>query len=220
MKIEKSTFEFLNALTQNNTREWFQENKSRYELAHRNVKDFITAFIAEVAKFDPKITTDIDASKCLFRIYRDVRFSKNKAPYKTWFSAGVSLEGRKLAGPEYYIHIEPQKSFIACGYWRPEKPHLDLIRQEIDYNPLALKTALDKGGWKLDELSHEDKLKRPPAGYTTDHEYIEQLKLKSFILYKHLDQKDLTAYDAIQTLNDVCQSMYPFKMFIHQALDQ
>ncbi|MBE8712912.1 DUF2461 domain-containing protein [Sphingobacterium hungaricum] len=220
MNIKRSTFDFLEQLTKNNNREWFQENKALYDDAHQNVKDFITAMIVELSKFDPQITTDIVASKCLFRIYRDVRFSKNKDPYKTWFSAGISLDGRKLAGPEYYFHIEPEKSFIACGYWRPEKLHLELIRQEIDYNSAAMKTALKKGGWQVEDLSSEDKLVRPPAGYDAENENIEQLKLKSFILYKKLEQKDLTSDKAMQNVIDACESMYPFKLFIHQALDQ
>src|SRR5690606_20273314 len=103
-------------LRENNSREWFQAHKEVYDKANDNVKAFITALIAEMSVFDPHINTDIQASRCLFRIYRDTRFSKDKTPYKTWFAAGISVDGRKLDGPEYYLHIEPGKNFLAAGY--------------------------------------------------------------------------------------------------------
>lgn len=145
MKIEKQTLDFLNQLRENNNREWFQENRALYEAALADVKDYITALIAALSEFDPHINTDIQTARCLFRIYRDTRFSKDKTPYKTWFAAGISVEGRKLDGPEYYLHIEPGKHFFAAGYWRPEKQHLHAIRQEIDYNYPELVDVLAQG---------------------------------------------------------------------------
>src|SRR5690606_39666200 len=100
MKIEKASFDFLVSLKENNNREWFQEHKAAYDAAHNNVIEFIEAIIQRLADLDPHIHTDISAKKCLFRIYRDVRFSKNKDPYKSWFAAGISVDGRKLAGPD------------------------------------------------------------------------------------------------------------------------
>ena len=220
MKIEKKTFEFLTKLKSNNDREWFQENRAIYEGALSNVKNFITSFIKELALFDPQITTDIQAAKCLFRIYRDTRFSKDKTPYKTWFAAGISLDGRKLEGPEYYLHIEPGKNFLAAGYWRPGKQHLDQIRQEIDYNFPGLEQALDQGGWTIADLSTEDKLKRPPAGYSEEDPHIDILKLKSFILYQAFEDAALTGENSIQHLVETAQRIHPFKNFIHQSLDQ
>ncbi len=220
MKIEKQTVDFLKQLRENNSREWFQAHKEVYDKANDNVKAFITALIAEMSVFDPHINTDIQASRCLFRIYRDTRFSKDKTPYKTWFAAGISVDGRKLDGPEYYLHIEPGKNFLAAGYWRPEKTHLDAIRQEIDYNVQGLEEALKAGGWKLEELSSEDKLKRAPAGYMEDHPHIEILKLKSFILYRSFSDAEITHQQGLQRLAETAQSMYPFKQYIHQALDQ
>lgn len=220
MKIEKSTFDFLTQLKSNNDREWFQANRDIYESALSNVKSFITSFIKELALFDPHITTDIQAAKCLFRIYRDTRFSKDKTPYKTWFAAGISLDGRKLEGPEYYLHIEPGKNFLAAGYWRPGKQHLDQIRQEIDYNFPALEQALQQGGWTTTDLSTEDKLKRPPAGYSEEDPHIDILKLKSFILYQAFDDGTLTSANGIQQLVETAQRIHPFKNFIHQSLDQ
>lgn len=219
MNISSSTFDFLTALKQNNNREWFNANKQAYEKAKANVEDFIQSLIVRLADFDPHIEKTISAKKCLFRIYRDVRFSTDKSPYKTWFAAGVSLDGRKLDGPEYYIHIEPHKTFVAVGYWRPKKEHLELIRQEIDYNLSAFENALQEGGWTIDDLSKEDILKRPPAGYSEDHEAIELIKLKSFILYKPLsDQQALTPF-ALEDITQIFRRTLAFKNFIHQAID-
>lgn len=220
MEIEVSTFAFFKDLAKNNNREWFLENKGRYDNAHSNIKAFIEGMIVELSKRDPHINTDIKASKCMFRIYRDVRFSKDKSPYKSWLAAGISVDGRKLDGPEYYIHIEPNKSFVAVGYWRPKKEHLEAIRQEIDYNFEGLSSALAGGNWTVEDLSQEDKLVRPPAGYAVDDPHIEVLKLKSFILYKNLSDAELTAADALDKVIAICERILPFKKFIHEAIDQ
>lgn len=219
MNISSTTFDFLTALKQNNNREWFNANKQAYENAKANVEDFIQALIVRLADFDPHIDATISAKKCLFRIYRDVRFSKDKSPYKTWFAAGVSLDGRKLDGPEYYIHIEPNKTFVAIGYWRPKKEHLELIRQEIDYNLSAFEKALQEGGWTIDDLSKEDKLKRPPAGYSEDQQAIELIKLKSFIIYKPLSDQQALKTFALEDITQIFQRTLAFKNFIHQAID-
>ncbi|MFD1769258.1 DUF2461 domain-containing protein [Sphingobacterium suaedae] len=220
MRIEKQTLNFLKELGKNNNREWFQENKQMYDGALGNVKQFITDLIGALSTFDPHINTDIQASRCLFRIYRDTRFSKDKTPYKTWFSAGISVDGRKLDGPEYYVHIEPGKSFLAAGYWRPGKAHLDAIRQEIDYSYNELIEALAQGNWTVDDLSSEDKLKRAPSGYHEDDPHIEVLKLKSFILYQGFTDAEITSDHALQQHVDTAKRIFPFKRFIHQALDQ
>lgn len=220
MKIEKSTFNFLNDLKKNNNREWFQEHKGEYEAALANVTAFIEQIIDRLSDLDPHINREISAKKCLFRIYRDVRFSKNKDPYKSWFAAGISIDGRKLAGPEYYIHIEPEGTFLAVGYWRPEKQHLEAIRQEIDYSAEDLFKALKEGGWQAEELSAEDRLQRPPNGYAADNPHIELLKHRSFILHKNLGRKEMESPRALETVIAAYASMIPFKNFIHQALDQ
>lgn len=220
MHIESNTFEFLNNLRLNNSREWFLENKAQYEAANANIKAFITALIAEFSLFDPQINTDIQASKCLFRIYRDIRFAKDKTPYKTWFSAGISVDGRKLDGPEYYFHVEPGNNYIAAGYWRPEKQHLDAIRQEIDYNSEELIQVLAEGAYSIADLSQEDKLKRPPAGYAVDDPNIELLKLKSFIIDQRLTDEELTKPNSLKIVVEAAKRIYPFKKYIHQALDQ
>lgn len=146
--IHPETFGFLTALSENNDRDWFQSHREDYERAWQNMKDFTQAVIQGLAQTDRYISNDIPVSKCVFRIYRDTRFSKDKTPYKTWLGAGISTFGRKLNGPEYYLHIQPGNSFVAGGYWRPEKDHLAAIRQEIDYNGGRLVQILEDPAFK------------------------------------------------------------------------
>lgn len=219
MNIKSSTFQFLSELRENNSREWFQLHKEAYEEANTNVKAFVEDLIQKLATFDNHIHTDIKASKCMFRIYRDVRFSKDKVLYKTWLSAGISEEGRKLDGPEYYIHIEPGKSFAAVGYWQPKKEHLEAIRQELDYNFDRFIALLNKDGWTLDDLSIEDKLKRPPAGYEATNPAIEVIKLKSFVLLKHFSDQEMSRSFASEHIVEMFQRTLGFKEFLHEAID-
>ncbi|GAA4782140.1 DUF2461 domain-containing protein [Olivibacter ginsenosidimutans] len=219
--IHPSTFIFLSDLKTNNNRDWFLENKSLYDAAHQNVKDFITTFIQHLAKVDRYITEEISVSKCLFRIYRDTRFSKDKTPYKNWFGAGISVAGRKLNGPEYYLHIEPGNSFIAGGYWRPEKDHLAAIRQEIDYNGTEFRRIISTPDFiTYCTLNDDDKLKKAPVGYAPDHPEIEFLKLKSFTVSKALKDNELTDKQCFTYIMPFIEAMYDFKLFLHQALDQ
>lgn len=220
MQLTKETFQFLNDLAHNNNREWFQDHKARHDRARADVKNLVEQLIIGLSAFDPQIETTIPEDKCLFRIYRDIRFRKDKTPYKTWLGAGISVNGRKLDGPEYYIHIQPGNSFVAAGYWRPNKEHLAAIRQEIDYNSAELDQILRD----LSQLSRpispdqEDTLKRPPAGYEADHPRIDLLKLKSFTLSRAIEDEHWYKPDAVAGLLDAFQEMYPFKLFLEQAI--
>lgn len=220
MALSQDVFDFLRELKENNNREWFEKHKQRHLDAKEQIEYLIKELIIGFSEFDPHIHQDISPKKCLFRIYRDIRFSKDKTPYKTWYSAGISVDGRKLEGPEYYIHIEPESSYLAVGYWRPKKEHLAEIRQEIDYNGKELEKALKQGGFSLEDLGVYDKLKRAPAGYTEENEYIEVLKLKSLILNVEIGDGMLLSKDASRQIIDEYFRMYPFKQFIHQAIGQ
>jgi len=219
--IHPDTLRFLTDLQANNNREWFQEHRETYERAWQNMKDFTQAVIEGLAKSDRYITADIPVSKCVFRIYRDTRFSKDKTPYKTWFGAGVSTAGRKLNGPEYYLHIQPGNSFAAGGYWRPEKDHLAAIRQEIDYNGDQLEEILNEPGFRDHcRLDMQETLVRPPAGFDPDHPQIAYIKLKSFTAIEALDDRALTAPDSLERVLAAFRRMYRFKCFLHDALGQ
>lgn len=217
--IHASTFGFLEAIKVNNNREWFQEHRDQYELAWQNMKDFTAGLIDGLAQWDHYISVDIPVSKCVFRIYRDTRFSKDKTPYKTWLGAGISTAGRKLNGPEYYIHIQPGNSFAAAGYWRPEKEHLAAIRQEIDYNGARLKDIVNEPAFKKhSQLDTQDTLKRPPAGFSEDNPYIDWLKLKSFTAFESFADDELQDTGGLERVLQAYRRMYDFKLFIHEAL--
>jgi len=217
--IHADTFGFLSAIKTNNDREWFQEHRSQYELAWQNMKDFTAGLIEGLAQWDRYISPDIQVSKCIFRIYRDTRFSKDKTPYKTWLGAGISTAGRKLNGPEYYIHIQPGNSFAAAGYWRPEKEHLVAIRQEIDYNGERLQEILNEPEFKkYSRLDTQDTLKRPPAGFSEDNPYIHWLKLKSFTAFESFTDKELQRTEGVKRVLQAYRRMYDFKLFLHEAL--
>ncbi len=221
MYILPSTFDFLATLKENNNREWFNEHRDVYEQAWENMKGFTGALISRLSETDRYISADIPVSRCLFRIYRDTRFSKDKAPYKAWLGAGISQAGRKLNGPEYYIHVAPGSSFVAGGYWRPEKEHLAAIRQEVDYNGAEFRSLLEAPDFKKYlKLDEEDKLVKVPAGYDASHPEIGFLKLKSFTVSHLFADQELTAKDALDKVTAVMRAMYDFKLFLHRALGE
>ncbi|WP_407428561.1 DUF2461 domain-containing protein [Arcticibacter sp.] len=219
MKIEQSTFAFLNSLSENNNREWFQQHKDDYEAARENVLAFTQELIKGIGSFDPTIPSALDAKACVMRIYRDVRFSLNKLPYKTNFGIGISAAGKNFPGPGYYIHIEPNVSFVGGGTWHPAADELRNIRQEIDYNFSQWLSILENKDFKTEfgGLDTEDRLKTSPKGYSSDHPGIEYLKLKSFVVSKQLSNKQLSSEASIASLTETARTLYPFMDFLRSA---
>jgi uncharacterized protein (TIGR02453 family) len=218
--IQPQTLEFLKELEDNNNREWFQANKERYESARENLIDFTAGIITGLHKIDPGVNGDLDAKKCVMRIYRDIRFSKNKTPYKNNFGVSIPASGLKLGGVEYYLHVQPGKSFIAGGYWMPEPEHLKAIRQEIDYNAADLKKTIDdKEFIKLfGEFRKQDQLKTVPRDYSADNENIDLLKLKSFIVSHQLTDKELMNTKATDLIVNTCSKILPLNEFLKNAI--
>lgn len=218
--IKPETFDFINDLINHNDREWFQENKDRYLDAKENVDAFAEAVLNGFRKIDTSIPPELTAKKCVMRIYRDVRFSKDKSPYKNNFGIGISSKGKGNDGPGYYIHIQPGQSFIAGGYWMPQAEHLKAIRQEIDYNTEDFLNIIEDKSFKnyFGDLDQNEKLKTSPKGYDLDHPYIEILKLKSFTVTHSFSDKELSSKDAVQKVVDGLSIMYPFCVFLNQAI--
>ncbi len=218
--INPQTFDFLKQLILNNNREWFQANKAAYDTARENVIAFTAELLKQLHTIDPNIDEALDPKKSVMRIYRDIRFSPNKTPYKNNFGISVPTMGLRNGGVEYYLHLTPGASFIAGGYWMPEAEHLKAIRQEIDYNGHDLKTIIDDpefvklfGGFR-----QQEKLKTVPKGYEADNENIELLKLKSFIVSHPLKDKDLFKADSVQHIAQICTKIYPLTVFLKNAL--
>lgn len=218
--IDPQTFNFLAELVENNNREWFQANKEKYDAARANVIALATSLIDKLHQIDPGVNADLDPKKSVMRIYRDIRFSKNKIPYKNNFGVSFPSHGLKLGGVEYYLQIQPGKSFIAGGYWMPEAEHLKAIRQEIDYNAADLKKVIDEPEFiKLfGDFRKQDQLKTVPRDYSADNENIELLKLKSFIVSHPLRDKELQGPKAAEHIAAVCAKLYPLNVFLKNAL--
>lgn len=218
--IESHTLDFLKELVDNNNREWFQANKDRYDKARGNVIELAAAVIGKLHQVDPTVSADLDPKKCVMRIYRDIRFSKNKTPYKNNFGISLPTQGSKLGGVEYYLQIQPGKSFIAGGYWMPEAEHLKAIRQEIDYNAADLKKVIDDKEFVslFGEFRKQDQLKTTPKGYDADNENIDLLRLKSFIVVHQLKDKEVTSAKAADEIVDMCSRIYPLNVFLKNAI--
>src|SRR3546814_892993 len=172
--LKNKTFSFLRQLAENNNRDWFAANKSIYLDARADTEMFTASLIGEASRFDPTLA-GLAPKDCLFRIYRDTRFSKDKTPYKTHMGLWLCPEGRNANGPGYYLHIAPGGSFLAGGYWMPEATHLKAIRQEIDYNSGELKRIINAPSFRklYKGLDTEHSLKTAPQGYPKDHPEIE-----------------------------------------------
>ena len=218
--IQRHTYDFLRDLVANNNREWFQANKERYEAARENVIEFTAELLKQMHQVDPSIDDALDAKKCVMRIYRDIRFRKDKTPYKNNFGVSIPTRGLKLGRAEYYLQIAPDDSFIAGGYWMPEADHLKAIRQEIDYNANELKSIIDAPGFiKLfGEFRKQEQLKNVPREYGPENENIDLLKLKSFVAFRKLGDEELMQKDAVAHISGICSKIYPLNVFLNNAL--
>jgi uncharacterized protein (TIGR02453 family) len=218
--IHPDTLQFLAELAQNNNREWFQANKEQYDKAHENMIAFAGQLITALSKKDTGVDAGVEPRKCVMRIYRDVRFSKDKTPYKTNMAIG-RLTKHKTVEIGYYLQIEPGKSFIAGGYWMPQGEHIKSIRQEIDYNAADLTGIIDTPDFKkqFGEFRNQEKLKTLPKGYDADNEHIELLKLKSFIAYRDLKDKELTGNNAVNLVAGLCEQIHPLNVFLNNAIN-
>ncbi len=221
--LQLSTLTFLKNLKKNNAKEWFDANRKSYEAART---DFIH-LIDEVLKIHSKKDEDLaslNAKETVFRINRDIRFSKDKTPYKTNLAAGFGRGGKKSLYAGYYIHIEPgNNSIIGGGVWMPEADVVKKIRQEIDYSfyefsNIIHKKAFEKIYGDLDK-DKELMLSRPPKGYDDTNKAIEYLKLKSFIAMKTLKDEELTDKNVVKTITESLVALQPFLQFLNRAIE-
>lgn len=219
--LKKETLNFIKDVAENNNREWFAANKEVYEAAKADVLALVGTLIPELAKVDPLLSAEADPRKSLLRIYRDVRFSKNKDPYKNNFGIWFSAKSKGGNEPGYYLHIQPGKSFIAGGYWMPEAPHLKLIRQEIDYNISDFKEIISEKDFKKNfKLGFENALKNAPKGYDPADPNIEFLKLKSFEATTKIDDEEFFRPNLVNKLISSFKTVQPLVAFLRNAIDQ
>ncbi len=214
--LSSALLQFLRELSRNNNREWFGDNKQRYEEARGEVIDFVDVLIASLGEFDTEILK-VDAKKSLFRIYRDTRFSEDKTPYKTNFGAKLS-SGKN--SPMYYLHIEPGKSFLAGGLFRPDASTLKKVRKAVDAQPQKFLDLMRDDEFRnhFRGLSTEQKLVRVPTDFSKDSPVAEYLKLKSFIVRYPVSDEALLSDDATVDFAGVYQLMHPFTDFLNDSL--
>lgn len=214
--LKKTTLEFLNSLKKNNKKEWFENNKQSFENAKLDFENFISELFYQLAKTN-KDLIGVDPKKCIFRIYRDARFSKNKEPYKTNFGAAISESGKSMETALFYIHIEPgDNSFIAGGRYMPDASSLKKIREKIIENPKEFKKIISEKKFKsLFPALSDLKVKTLPRGYSKDHPEIELLKFTSYIVEKKIEDTLIVSNDFSKLCADAYKSMFPFIRFLN-----
>lgn len=215
--IDKSTYTFLKSLAANNSKEFMDEHRDMYEKAMTNFTDFTQRLIDEISLFDDEIgKADLQAKDCIPRLNRDLRFSKNKAPYKTYLYCIICRKGRKVNDVNYGVFIDPDSSFIFSGAWQPEPSHLKEIRDKINYDyDEWLKIAENKDLLKAfpEGVIANESLKRIPAGYQEDNPASKYLKMKGFVVKKQLANSFFESEENWDTLlNDfkVCTDLKDF----------
>lgn len=221
--LQQSTIKFLKDLKKNNKKEWFDKNRQRYESAKADFEQLTTKVLAGISAFDQTII-HLQPKECTFRINRDVRFSKNKSPYKTNMAMYISRAGKKGFSPGYYLHVEPGAGFLAGGIWMPMAPELKKVRQEIDYNWQDFKKILGAGKFKslFGDLERSDNvvLSRPPKGYDASNPAIEYLKFKSLIASAPVVDDDLTSKNLVKKVVARFEILHPLIVFLSQAVDE
>lgn len=214
----KDTLKFLNELSSNNTKEWFDVNRKTYQESRSNFLGLIDNIINDIAQFDENLA-GVESKKCIFRINRDIRFSKDKTPYKTNFGALMGDLGKKTEGTGYYIHIMPGNSFVGGGIYMPAPEKLAAIRQEIDYNPNGLKQLIESEDFKstFGDIKG-DALKTAPKGYPKDHPNIELLRLKSFYVVKNYSDQELASKGFYKDAIETYKKAKKFNDYLNHAL--
>ena len=202
--ITKDVFLFLENLKNNNSREWFQEHKTEFKELETEVKNFYSALMNRLKAHD-----DIEKLK-MFRIYRDVRFSKDKTPYKTHFAGSFSRSGQRLRGG-YYLRIKPNETFIAAGFWEPNKEDLLRIRKEFETDASEIRAIMGKKSFKdIWGEMQGDELKTAPSGFNKDHPNIDLIKRKQFIFMKKFSDQEVLSPNFIENIDLAFQAIRPY----------
>lgn len=210
---------FLSQLKQNNNRDWFNENKHLYEEAKNKFEEFVNILIPKIKEFDKEIDVN-SAKECTYRIYRDVRFSKNKEPYKPNMGAYISKGGKKSKYAGYYIHIEAGVSFAGGGIYCPRPDILKTVRTNIFEDAEEIKIILNnkKFSSTFPEL-YGEKLKTAPRGFSKDFPDIDLLNYKSYTVVKNLTNKDLLSKNFLEDLLIIFKTQKPFNDYLNKAIN-
>ncbi|KQB44060.1 TIGR02453 family protein [Flavobacterium sp. L1I52] len=220
--LNTESLQFLNDLRANNNREWFQDNKKRYEAYKKDYHQLVADFLDAMKPWDSALEM-LEIKDCTFRINRDIRFSKDKSPYKTHMGIWISSGSKGLNKAGYYVHIDPNGSFIAGGFYAPEADDLKKIRKEIAFFYEDLEAILAEPNFKKEfgDFCRNEKylLKNPPRGYEKEHPAIEFLKLKSFETMHKFDISEVTKKDFVSKTTQKLQLLKPLNEFMNRAIE-
>ncbi len=213
--LTQSTFQFLTNLSENNNREWFHANRKDYEKTKLEFENLCQNILDELLKFQENLQ-NTKVKSCILRINRDIRFSADKSPYKKYLGAGFGPGGKSSAYVDFYLHIQPNESFIGGGMWSPTSKQLSDFRQEIDYNPSKIKGIIQESNFRnyFNEI-HGEKVKNAPKGYSIEHPDIELLKYKElFFLHKFKNEEVLSENFAKELVN-ACKLLKPYLDYVN-----
>ena len=221
--LQTSTLQFLKQLAKNNNKEWFDANRKKYDAAKADFAGFIQVVINDFSKIDTSVSS-LNAKDCLFRINRDVRFAKDKSPYKTNMGAYINAAGKKSMTGGYYLHLQPGNSFVGGGLYQPDADALKKVRQEIDYSFDAFKKIISNKKFKTIytnglSMDGEVSLSRPPKGYDETNIAIEYIKLKSFVAIMPLTDEQVTDKKFKTTVVKAFEALHPLIVFLNKALE-
>jgi len=220
--LQSQTLKFLKDLKRNNNRSWFNAHRKQYEQARTDFENFIQSVLDEHCRNDIDLK-ELIAKKCLFRINRDIRFSKDKSPYKTNFGASMDKGGKKSGLAGYYFHLEPGKSFSGGGLWMPQPDTLRKVRQEIDYCFDEFKKIISSKKFKTvyGELYTGEgiRLSKVPQGFEKNNPAAEYLKFKSWLVLTDVPDADLTSKNLLKKTVDAFSLLQPLVKFLNRPLE-
>jgi uncharacterized protein (TIGR02453 family) len=216
--ILPDVYNFLNELSSNNNKEWFDANRKRYEIVKQNVSHLAEVMIREVSQID-KTVSGLMPKDCTYRINRDIRFSNDKSPYKTNSGIFVCPGGKSSGNAGYYLHVEPGNSFLSGGVYMPSSPILKAIRGDIFHNYDEFLDIVDNKIFKS-AFTHfwGEKLKTRPKGFPEDFAGMEYLKLKHFTVLKSVDDKQMMSSKLLDEMRRTYSALYPLNRFLNQAI--
>ena len=220
--ITNKTFAFLTKLKQNNTTEWFKNNQTDYKESRADFEKFVTQIIEGLALVDSDIEKqDFQAKKCIKRIHRDIRFSKDKSPYKTNYFANFNPNGQKSEHASYYLHLEPDHSFVGGGVYMPAAATLNKFRKEIEYNLKEWELIINKKSFIQmfpDGIQSPSELKTVPKGFDKESPAIKYLRMKGFYTMRKLTNVEITSKNTVSRIMNCYREVKPVITFLNEAL--
>lgn len=215
-------FDFLKTLSRHNDREWFKAHRDQYERALSAVYGITGELLSMVGEYDTESTVGLEPKDCVFRIYRDIRFSPDKSPYKQYFGIYIARGGKSSMRGGYYLHLQPgDRSFVAGGIWGAKGPLLHAIRRSIEDDHDVFSSIVEREDFRKDfRFPEEEKLRRVPTGFSKESPVAEYLKLKNFTPICSLDDKAVLSDDIIDRTAVLFRELQPLNDFLNYTYDQ